>query len=81
MGKFLSLMCAYVSIVVFFLAGFGITLWIGVSALVPQAPWHERNITAGVCLVVFSTLIGIVSGMIGGFFCGGVCYLGADDMV
>lgn len=81
MGKSISLLCAYASLVVFFLAGFGISLWLGVAAIVPEAPWHERNIPGGVCLIIFSELIGVVSGLIGGFLFGGSCYLVADDRV
>lgn len=39
-------------------------LWLGISMLVPQHPFHERDIATGVCLVVFSCFIGVTGGLL-----------------
>lgn len=68
-------MTGMISAVLCFLAGFGVSIWIGVAALVPEAPWEQRNIMAGVLIIVFGTLIGVITGFIGGLCCGGCCVL------
>ena len=69
------LLAAYCSAAIFGLGGFAITLWLGVTALIPQLPWDERNITAGTFMIIFSALIGIVCGFMAGLLCGGSCLI------
>ena len=50
-----------------------ISVWLGVTSLVPQAPFKNRDIATGVCLIVFSIFIGVVAGIFGfifGYMCG-----------
>lgn len=73
--------CKITSIVIGVLTGlatFAIFVWLGVTMLVPQAPFNTRNIAGGVLLIVFSILALIVSGLLGWFFTGGVCWIAAD---
>ena len=69
------LLAAYCSAAIFGLGGFAITLWLGVTAIIDQDPWHEKNITIGIFLIIFSVLIGIVCGFVAGLTFGGSCLI------
>lgn len=47
-----------------FLVAWPTMLWVGISMLVPQHPFHHRDIPTGVCLIVFSMFIGVFGGII-----------------
>jgi hypothetical protein len=67
--------------IVTFFGSLAILLWLGISMLVPQEPFHSRNIAGGVCIIIFGTLISVVAGILAWFFTGGccVCYSDEDD--
>jgi uncharacterized BrkB/YihY/UPF0761 family membrane protein len=50
-----------------------IVIGLAIASIVPQYPFQEKNITLGVCLIVFSGLISIIVGIIGAYFCIDAC--------
>ena len=37
------------------------SILLGAYAFVPQRPWQKRDVTAGVCLIIFSSGLGVVA--------------------
>lgn len=82
MAKTCANICGLVTYVVSALGILALTVFLGVALIVPQYPFHKRDIASGVCLIIFATLIGIIGGVIFGAFgfcCGLVCESAVDS--
>jgi hypothetical protein len=85
MGDFNDFCCCavtYVSIalgICAFLAMEAISIWLGVCMLVPQKPFHNRDIAGGVCMILFSFLMSVIAGVLVWFTTGGCCKMCCDD--
>ena len=81
MANTFAALSGYVSYILSALGIIIVTVWLGVALLVPQYPFHHRDIPTGVCLIVFATLIGVIGGVIFGglgYFCGLACASAVD---
>lgn len=81
MANTFAALCGYVSYILSALGIIIVTVWLGVALLVPQYPFHNRDIPTGVCLIVFATLMGVIGGVIFGglgYCCGLACASAVD---
>lgn len=69
------------SFAIFALAGFIVTLWIGLILIVPQSIWDNHNVAGSICLVLLSSFVGTFCGYIGGSFCRDICFIADENEI
>ena len=81
MANTFAALCGYVSYTLSAIGLIVVTIWLGVALLVPQYPFHHRDIPTGVCLIVFSWIMGVIGGVIfGGVgYCSGLACVSIVD--